>query len=202
MFDSEQLRLVQSYLAAPERGEQRTSAENSAWDRFYLANRRLIRFVLRRRGVRECDVDDLTQQVWTEIVRDLGSLVYDPAAGRASGFISVIARRTAYRHVRRQSRRLDDVAITELESPPTDPGRGPLSECEWNELPGRARAILSAARSSLSDADYRMLLLRRIDERSIREIAATFLVSEECAKKRLQRALEVVKALHQQRADW
>jgi DNA-directed RNA polymerase specialized sigma24 family protein len=54
---------------------------------------------------------------------------------------------------------------------------------------------LAAARSSLSEEDHRMLIMRCIDGRSVREIASTFFVSEECAKKRMQRAVQAIKAL-------
>jgi DNA-directed RNA polymerase specialized sigma24 family protein len=86
-------------------------------------------------------------------------------------------------------------AVTELESTLLDPAPGPGSEDERRERQDRARSVLAAARSSLSEEDHRMLIMRCIDGRSVREIASTFFVSEECAKKRMQRAVQAIKAL-------
>ena len=77
----------------------------------------------------------------------------------------------------------------------TDPGHGPLAEYEWNERQDRARAILAAARASLPEETHRMLVMRFIDGWNVGEIAAAFSVSFECARKKLQRGIQAIRAL-------
>jgi RNA polymerase sigma factor (sigma-70 family) len=198
--DLAELKLVQSFVGAPSRGECPTLEAKSAWLVFFMSSTKLIRSVLRRCGVRASDVDDLEQQVWIALLRRLGKFETVLAAGGMGEYIRKSAGREASRHLRRRSRRPDGVLTAELESTLLDPGPGPQSEYEWKERQDRARAILAAARASLSDEDHRMLVMRSIDGRTVREIAAAFCVSEECAKKRLQRAIEAIKLIPLRRA--
>jgi RNA polymerase sigma factor (sigma-70 family) len=195
VYDPAELKPMQTFVAAPTGGACPAVEEKLAWVLFFRGHTNLIRCVLKRRGVHESDVDDVEQQVWIALVRRLGRFKNDIAAGTISEYFRRSAGREAARHIRRRSKRLDSALTAELESMLLDPGPGPLSEYECKERRDRARAILAAARSSLSGEDHRMLVMRCIDERSIREIAAAFLVSEECAKKRLQRSIEAVKSL-------
>ena len=204
MVDDGQLGLIKSLLAAPSLGQvPYFPKRNWPWVRFYKTHTKLIRSVLKRRGVHASDIDDLEQQVWIALLKRLGKSKNDIAADTISEYIRMSAGREAARHLRRRSKRTDTILTAELESALLDPAPGrSFSACECKERRDRARAILTAARSSLSVEDHRMLVMRCIEERSIREIAAAFLVSEECAKKRLQRAIETVKALPFRREDW
>jgi RNA polymerase sigma factor (sigma-70 family) len=195
MVDQAQLGLILSLLAAPSRGQCPTLEEKLAWVLLFEAHTKLIRSVMKRRGVQASDLDDLEQQVWIALLRRLAKSEKVFAAGDMSEYIRKCAGREAARHLRRQSKRTDNVLTADLESTLLDPGPGPLSEYECKERRERAQAILAAARSSLSDEDHRMLIMRCVDGRTVREIAIAFFVSEVCAKKRLQRSLQVIKAL-------
>jgi DNA-directed RNA polymerase specialized sigma24 family protein len=120
---------------------------------------------------------------------------YDPATGTVGAYIGKIAGREAGRHIRRRSKRAQGVFTAELESMLLDPGPGPLSEFELKERHDRARTTLAAVRSSLSDEAHRMLVMRYIDGQSVGEVATAFFVSERCARKKLQRAIQAIKAL-------
>jgi RNA polymerase sigma factor (sigma-70 family) len=193
--DPGELKLVQSFLTAPARGACPTTDEAAAWMLFHRAHTLLIRAVLKQCGLRHGDVDDLAQHVWIVLLKRLPTWEYDPANGTIGAYIGKIAGREAGRHVRRRSMRVQGVFTAELESMLLDPGPGPLSEFELKEPQDRARTILDAARSSLSDEDHRMLVMRYIDGRSVGQVAAEFFVSERCARKKLQRAIKAIKAL-------
>ena len=51
-----------------------SSEEKLAWVHFYRAHTKLIRAVLKRRGVHEGDIDDLEQQVWIALLKRWASL--------------------------------------------------------------------------------------------------------------------------------
>jgi RNA polymerase sigma factor (sigma-70 family) len=200
--DPGELKLVQSFLTAPSCGKCPTLDETMAWLLFYRTHVKLIRTVLKRRGVHESDVDDIQQQVWIAVVKRLRRFENDPSAGTVSGYVGAIAGYVAGRHVRRRLKRTESILTTELESTLLDPGPGALSEREWKERQDRALTVLAAARSSLSDEDHRMLVMRCIDGHSVREVAIAFRISEGCAKKRLQRAVQAIKALSLRRGDF
>jgi RNA polymerase sigma factor (sigma-70 family) len=180
MVDDGQLGLIQSLLAAPSLGKCPTLEEKLAWVLLFRSHTKLIRFVLKRRGVHESDVDDLEQQVWIALLKRLGKFEKVFAAGDMSEYIRKSAGREAARHLRRWSKRTDTLLTADVKSALLDPARGPLSEYECKERRDRARAILAAARSSLSDDDHRMLVMRCIEVRSIREIAGK---PPQCASK-------------------
>ena len=163
MSDRAELKLVQTFLGASSQGASPRLEERLAWVLFFKAHTKLIRSVLRRFGAASDDVDDLEQQVWIVLVKRLGKLEGEVGADTIDGYVSKVAGREATRHRRRRSKRCDSELTAELESTLLDPGPGPLSQCEWNERRDRARAILAAARSSLSDEDHRMLVLRCVD---------------------------------------
>jgi RNA polymerase sigma factor (sigma-70 family) len=195
VFDHAELKLVQLFLTAPTRGVCPTLEEMGAWILFHRAHTVLIRAVLKRSGLRSGEADDLMQQVWIVLLKRLPTWQFDPATGTLEGYIGKIAARLARRHVRRRQKRPSGVFTAALESMLTDPGHGPLAEYERNERNDRARAILAAARASLPEEAHRMLVMRFIDGRGVGEIAAAFSVSFECARKKLQRAIQGIRAL-------
>jgi RNA polymerase sigma-70 factor, ECF subfamily len=194
VFDTAELGLIQLFLTAPARGACPTSAEIAAWTLFHRAHTVVIRAVLRRIGLRSGEVDDLLQQVWIVLLKRLPTWRYDPATGTVSGYVGKIAGREARRYIQRRARRPSGVLTAELQAMLLDPGPGPLSQYEWTEQRERARSILTAGRSSLSEEDHQTLTLRFIDGKSVGEIAAGLSVSVECARKKLQRAVQTLRA--------
>ena len=58
MSDADLLSRIQSFLAAPDRGERPSNEERSAWADFYEFYDRVIRAVVRRVADRQTDIDD------------------------------------------------------------------------------------------------------------------------------------------------
>jgi len=145
--------------------------------------------------LRSGEVDDLVQHVWIVLLKRLPTWQYDPATGTVGGYIGKIAGREARRYVRRRAKRPSGVLTAEVQALLLDPGPGPLSEYEWRERRDRARAILAAARSSLSVKNHQVLAMRFIDGKGASEIAAALSISVECARKKMQRAIHALRAV-------
>lgn len=100
-----QVRLAGAVIRADTLGH-REPLEQAAWADFFALATPRVQAVIVAAGVRPADRDDCLQEVWMELMR--GTTRIDPSLRRGSlqGLLSVIARRTAWRHQRRLQRQL------------------------------------------------------------------------------------------------
>jgi RNA polymerase sigma-70 factor (ECF subfamily) len=77
--------------------------DEEAWNQFVLHYRRFIAFILRQIGVRDNDVEDLTQQILLNLTRNLSQYDRDRSSFRT--WLGHVIRNTAKMHFRRQNSR-------------------------------------------------------------------------------------------------
>jgi len=65
--------------------------DHDAWRDFESRYGDLIRSFARRRGLQECDCDDVVQDVLVALTRNMPGFRYDPARGRFRGYLKTIA---------------------------------------------------------------------------------------------------------------
>ncbi|MDF7799229.1 sigma-70 family RNA polymerase sigma factor [Pontiellaceae bacterium B1224] len=84
--------------------------DEEAWKQFVLHYRRFIAFILRQIGVRENDVEDLTQQILLNLTQKLST--YDRSRSSFRTWLGHVIRNAAKMHFRRQSSRPVEVYET------------------------------------------------------------------------------------------
>ena len=129
---------------------------------------------------------DVVQQVFADLAAKAHSL---PASMPLGGWLHRHAFFTATKAVRKESRRRTREAQAALHHAMTDPPNPhPSNEAEalWTSLSDH----LDAALAALSADDRAALVLRYFERRSHRAIARDLLITEDAARKRVDRALE------------
>ena len=128
-------------------------------------------------------VEDLAQETFVKAWRALGQ--FD---GRApfEHWLARIAGRVALDHLRREKRRRNEVALTELGEDTLDWLR---SDDGQGELDGRAAAeLLDLALRELSPADRVVITMQELEGRSVKEICAATGASGVAVRVRAMRA--------------
>jgi RNA polymerase sigma factor (sigma-70 family) len=77
--------------------------DDAAWNQFVDHYRRFIAYILREIGVRENDLEDLTQQILLNLTRNLGK--YDQSRSSFRTWLGHVIRNAAKMHFRRQNSR-------------------------------------------------------------------------------------------------
>lgn len=127
---------------------------------------------------------DVAQAVFTDLARKARSLMGRPSLG---GWLYVAAHHAAAALVRGEKRRkIREAQAVILQSQL----EASAAEPDWNRL----RAMLDAAVLTLRDADRDVVALRFFEKRSFAEIGSALRISEEAARKRLDRALKKLRS--------
>jgi RNA polymerase sigma factor (sigma-70 family) len=141
----------------------------------------------RQAGIDVHRADDVTQRVFVLLAQKASAL-----AGHATlvGWLYTTARLEALRAARDEARRRN------RETKAGDMNHDPAgAEPAWEEL----QAVLDDAMSRLGAADREAVLLRYFSDRSFAGVGRALHVSEEAARKRVDRAVEKLRALLAQR---
>lgn len=139
---------------------------------------------LRRAGGRHVLAQEIAQYVFTAAARNAGSLV---RRSSVNGWLYITLRHAASRLLRAEARRLthETAAHAMNQSETENPA------AEWEQV----RPALDEVMDRLPEADRDALLLRYFEGRGLRDIGATLNVSEDGARKRVDRALEKLRGL-------
>ncbi|MCI0465196.1 MAG: sigma-70 family RNA polymerase sigma factor [Gemmataceae bacterium] len=194
--DTEQL------LQRIEAGDSAARSELLACHRARL--KRLIALRLDRRLLARLDSSDVVQDVLAEADRKLTAytqtrpLPFYPWLRELAGERLVKLRRDHLRAQKRDVRReegpvwaLPDESVLEMARRLVDPGTGPSQKVVREEMVQRVRRALER----LSERDREVLVLRFLEQMSVREVAAVMGSSEGAVKTRQVRALERLHAL-------
>lgn len=128
---------------------------------------------------------DIAQRVFTTVARDAARLSRHPAL---TGWLHAATRSAAIdvlRTERRRRLREEKASAMETASAPAEP------IADWDQL----RPVLDAAIDELGDGDRSAVLLRYFEGRPLAGVASALRVSEEAARKRVDRALARLGAL-------
>lgn len=135
---------------------------------------------LRQCGGRAAQAQDVTQQVFTDLARRAGPLSRHPAL---VGWLHTATRYAAMKlqraEIRRLAREQNALDWTASEPPPA-----------WERL----RPVLDAALGELAEPARAALLLRFLEGKSLRDVAACLRVTETAARSRVDRALDQLRA--------
>lgn len=131
------------------------------------------------------ELEDLGQETFLRVYRDLRSFRGDAPFGH---WLSRIAVRVCYDALRKRRREEKDVSLEDMASPVADPsstGDGPSAQL--------ARIILDQAMSRLKPEDRLVITLFELEDRSVREVAELTGWSETRVKVRAFRARQALK---------
>jgi RNA polymerase sigma factor (sigma-70 family) len=167
----------------------RSFAENGSQEAFRELVQRHIDLVysaaVRRVGGDTHLAQDVTQEVFITLARHAGSLSRNSVL---AGWLFTTSRFAASHVVRREQRRRERERKAELMDA-NEPS--PSAEPEWHRL----RPELDAVMDQLPARDRDALLLRFFERRSYAEVGGRLNLTEDAARRRVERALEKLRAL-------
>ena len=144
---------------------------------------------LRRVGGDVQLAEDITQSVFNDLARKAAALRGRDALGGwlyTSAYVASAA--TVRRERRRKARELAAHAMQTTNSPGD-------ADSDWTRL----RPVIDDAIVELKEEEREAVVLRFFDQRSFSEVGATLRVTEEAARKRVERALDKLRAALQRR---
>ncbi len=123
---------------------------------------------------------DLSQQVFSELARQAGTLSRHPAL---VGWLYTTTRQMAWRVIRSEQRR---AAREKTAHTMNEILREPTADPDWEHL----RPVLDDAMHELNRADQIAVLLRFFKNKSLREVGLELGLTENAARMRVERAIE------------
>ena len=182
------LRAVRTYLQkAVDEHAALDAADRQAWDDFYeLYSGILLRFADKLRYP-EQESDDLLQEVWKEILRQLPSFEYDQAKGGFRRWLFTIVQRRAIDFARARGRRIEGSSSLTHELPDR---LTPLPEDELNRR-FHAEVVQDAIarfRQTAKEPSWQVFELCRLRGLTSAQAGEILEITPEAARKRLERA--------------
>lgn len=172
----QELSLLKRFLATPR--ELATPGQVLAWENFVHACDPIILRIVRRCDGHWDKVDDLHQDVWTTLVRRLPTLRLDPARGTLHQWVAGVARRLAGWHVHRRSRHRDEELTRGLAAMLEDHDSGSAAENERWLRNEQARQVIMRLAATLPERNRRVVMMRWVGGRPVREIARELAVAD------------------------
>jgi RNA polymerase sigma-70 factor (ECF subfamily) len=182
------LRAVRCYLQkAVDEHATLDDTDRRAWDDFYeLYSRILLRFAHKLRYPAQ-EADDLLQEVWKEILRQLPGFEYDPAKGGFRRWLFTIVQRRAIDFARARGRRIEGSSSLTSELPDRFAA---LPEEELNRR-FHAEVVQDAIgqfRQSAKQPSWQVFELCRLQGLTSAQAAEILEITPEATRKRLERA--------------
>lgn len=178
LFDEAAITLAtQSYLRCKKAKLPAAERLKPAWDFFHRRYRHLVRRVIAASGRRVAPAserDDLSQEVWREIVVQLPRLKRAHVRGGLDFWLAGLARRKVLRLAHRRSLRGPKrlLALEGFEASLASHGLGPEDACRLRETWDRLDAALAQLRERTSSKNYDLFRRRFLWRESAKEIAA------------------------------
>jgi RNA polymerase sigma factor (sigma-70 family) len=187
MLEQDLLALVKSFLA--KGGAGATAEERLAWEEFFVTYDVVIRVCVKRIHTAVHVIDDVAQDVWMVLIRRLPRWKFDPAIASIGAWVTKIAQRLAARRARRGSTRRGGLLSGTQADTLVDPEPGPDAEFERMQEHELFGALVLEPAASLHERDGRIVVLRYIECRAVREIARALRISDDCVRSVLHRVL-------------
>lgn len=171
------LHQTQAFLRAGKRGISADPRLLGAWHQFYKQFDPFIRSVISTRVPQGADREDCLQDAWRDIVAGLPAFRRDPSRCVLRTWLFTVAHHKAADYVRRRARglasRLSDDWIEALPGAEPDPAL----DYERRRRQLLVRRALAMVSLRLSEQNQRLLCLRWVEERSVKETAAILKLS-------------------------
>jgi RNA polymerase sigma factor (sigma-70 family) len=184
------LRETQAYLALRATGQTPPARLSAVWNQFYDLYDPLIRHCVRCWHLPEPDSRDCSQEVWLEIVAQLGHLQLGTDSARLRNWIATLARNVAVDLVRERIRHRRTSLSFESLARLTGRESDPADEYERHRTQTLVREALAELASRVSAMSYRVLYLRSVEERTIAEVASQLDLTPEQVRKRHHRMMK------------
>lgn len=159
--------------------DEEAVAWNSAWDEFYGIYGRAVRRYVQQLGADPADAEDVVQEVFVKIRRNLAGFEYDPAIGRFLGWINTITRTTVVSYLRRKQVRatreirLDpgDGAENAIEQVPDPAGHEADSRLDLEVIRSARATALGRLQRRMGDAVFQAFRLHGLEAHPVEEVA-------------------------------
>jgi RNA polymerase sigma factor (sigma-70 family) len=179
MLEAQLVTLVKSSLE--RRGGTEVAEERQACEEFARACAPIIRSKMRRVHDPKSELDDLVQDVWVQLLRELPRLKFDPARAPICAWVSAIAERHARKRIRRRrisrAKPLNDSHADTL----ADHEPGPDAEFEWMQEHELFASLVQEFAASLPERDGRIAAMHWLVGCSLPLIASDLCMSRDAA---------------------
>jgi len=142
---------------------------------------RILAIIRRSPLCREC-AEDIAQDAWCDVLRNLPTFQLDPARGTLAAWIASIAIHAAYKEVCRRTKPREEPLASETSALLRDTGAQPAVTVGRKEGEDRLRALVEKLRPSLPDLHGQIAYRRWLDGMSYAQIAAQLGVSKQCVR--------------------
>jgi len=177
-----------------------SAGEIEAWEAFFLEHDPMIRQLVSRYTGRRAEYDDVYQEVWMSLARELSSFQYDPGRGTLPAWLATVAHHAAGEAAGSMSRGRTEGLTPELAGELLDPGLDPAVTAERVLDRENLRATINELGTLMPELSHRIAVMRWIEERDLSEIAAEVRLPKHAVMMRLGRATK--KLEHLLRGRW
>lgn len=145
----------------------------AAWQDFYASYDQSVRRFAIALGMQSDDFEECVQDVWAALVGRLPIWSYKPTHGRFRTWLYQIVRHKAADRLRRRRRQSAEPlpSSRSRRGQPPSLHLDPVAECERRLDREAVHAALYLLREEISPLSYQVFHLRRIEERSVGEVA-------------------------------
>ncbi len=178
---------VRAYLQCLGSRQSIAPRLEQAWNGFYSQYKPLVRRVSTM-SCHSSQSDDISQEIWMEIVVQLTKLTDGHIQGNFSSWLVGLTLRQASRTVRRETLPLaqepspiESLALASLDL-------GPDDECLLKDMCGQLDYALAELRQRTSPASYEVFYRRFFLGQPFKEIAATLGLTSKAARRRYERS--------------
>jgi len=186
---------VQVFLKRKKAGLPIVPGQQQVWDHFYRQYHPLVRRVVaasRRGAVSSIEPDDLSQEVWGEILGQLQKRTYNPDKAGLSSRLVGLARRKACRLASFLCPTLAQcfVKIESMAELLQSRDLGPEDVCFMGEVWAQLEAALAKLRQQTSSKTYEVFCRRYFWRQSVKAVAAALALSSNdvwCRYRRVRR---------------
>ncbi len=182
---------TQAYLHSLLQHQVPDSVLTAAWEEFYRVYNELIRRFVIARGIRDADVDDCVQEVWSEVAARLVDFRRPANRPGLRAWLYTLVRSKATDLIRRNGRHAARSLSGESQAGKDLRGNepDPAAVCDQQWESAMLQTAMNELRAEVSELNYRVLEMRQIEGHDVAEVAAALSLTSEQVRYRQRRML-------------